>query len=280
MASTRDVRAASKKAPSHRNTAGAPDTSISVCVRKRPLLPGELERGEIEAVVCNRQRLTSFVAQPAGGAGGAGSGHGSHALAQTGEVTALEHKLKWDGITPIVNHHKFQFDKAFGELHTNADVYVLATPRGARLSPLLTMPWRRYHTMMEDNVTALLAGRLSSVTAFAYVSAVDVSFVRFSPVILSRYGQTGSGKTYTMTGLYTHVTNQLFSSMDTLAAEAAAAGAAPPSIWVSMFEILGSKCADLLQHKVCVCARARGCAWVAPSRCSRLARSPCLSART
>ena len=39
-------------------------------------------------------------------------------------ITALEHKLKVDGITRVVVPHKFQFDIAFGGTASNRDVCV------------------------------------------------------------------------------------------------------------------------------------------------------------
>jgi len=95
---------------------------ILVCVRKRPLLEHEVRRGEVEAVGCNGVRPTGVVAHM--GVDDAHTRRMEHLPGTEGLVTAFQYGTKLDGITPVAVPHRFQFDHAFGEFHSNHDVCV------------------------------------------------------------------------------------------------------------------------------------------------------------
>jgi kinesin family protein 2/24 len=68
---------------------------LNVCVRKRPLFPKEIEKGEIDCI---------SVANP--------------------NVSVHECKKKVDGITKYVDNHDFTFDNAFYEKEDTEDLYL------------------------------------------------------------------------------------------------------------------------------------------------------------
>ncbi len=114
-------------------------------------------------------------------------------------------KLKVDGITKYLDHSSFCFDHAFNEERTTEDVYMHST-----------MPL----------VEFCCSGKGGRATVFAY-------------------GQTGSGKTYTMNGIESMVSEDIFS----LLASNEGPTLDDTMVLVSFFEIYGGRIQDLLNKR-------------------------------
>lgn len=82
--------------------------AISVCVRKRPIFPKEMGKGEIDAV---------SVFNP--------------------KIQVHEPKIKVDGLTKYIQNHEFQFDNTYGTKETSQHVY------DCQLKPLLPQLFKK-----------------------------------------------------------------------------------------------------------------------------------------
>eukprot|EP00924_Labyrinthula_sp_SR-Ha-C_P003094 augustus_masked-scaffold_50-processed-gene-1.19-mRNA-1 protein AED:0.20 eAED:0.20 QI:0/0/0/0.66/1/1/3/0/966 len=120
-------------------------------------------------------------------------------------------KYRVDGITKYLDNTRFKVDHVFGEESTNEEVY----NRTVRNLVKFIIP--------KENSARKVSNK---ATCFAY-------------------GQTGSGKTFTMAGIQTLASQELFESLDELEEDYI--------ICVSFFELYGGRCVDLLHDKkICV----------------------------
>uniref|UniRef100_A0A7S3V5B6 Kinesin-like protein n=1 Tax=Chaetoceros debilis TaxID=122233 RepID=A0A7S3V5B6_9STRA len=115
-------------------------------------------------------------------------------------------KLKVDGITKYLDHSSFCFDYSFDEDRTTEDVYTYCT-----------MPLVQF----------CCSGTGGRATVFAY-------------------GQTGSGKTYTMNGIESMVSEDIFSLLST---NSEGPNLDNTMVLVSFFEIYGGRIQDLLNKR-------------------------------
>lgn len=93
------------------------------------------------------------------------------------------------------------------------------------------------HTFHEDDTT-------DSIYDYAVQPLVDFVLSGGRATVFA-YGQTGSGKTYTMQGIQSYVTSDLYSLIE----EYEDRSGSPIQVFVSYFEIYGGRCQDLLNSR-------------------------------